>query len=239
MTRPATSRARTLPLGILAASLGLACEQPPGFVAAFDAGVQGDAIWPTSDGGGVCSTPIPVDPRAGKRASCGFHKGAKVTDSLPLTEAQRAAIPIQHVIVVMKENRSFDHVLGNLSTSGQPEAEAIPASFTNADKMGAAVGAFHLDTTCVNMDPGHQWADMHRQVNGGAMDGFVVNAADTTGGDGHFVMGNYQATDVPFYYWLARTFAISDRHFSSLIGPTWPNRLFLVAATSCGYERCM
>jgi phospholipase C len=143
------------------------------------------------------------------------------------------------VVVVMKENRSFDHLFGALHDRGQPEVEAIPATFTNPDQNGAAVAPFHLETTCVDMDPGHQWAEMHRQVNGGAMDGFVVNAADTTGSDGHFVMGTYDAGDVPFYYWMANTFAINDRHFASARSGTWPDRNFLLLGTadgiSCSY----
>jgi len=169
-----------------------------------------------------------------QRAACAFGVGALATDTLPITESERAAIPIKHVIVLMKENRSFDHLLGNLTESGQLDAEQIPPSFTNPDQSGALVAPFHLDTTCVNLDPGHQWAEMHRQVNGGAMDGFVTSGADTTGGDGHFVMGNYDASDVPFYYWLANTFAINDRHFASARSGTWPNRNFLLLGTADG-----
>src|SRR5438552_9679693 len=108
MPRTGFLGAHTLPLGILAASLG--CQPPPDFVVA-DAGAQTDAPWPQSDGA-VCSTPIALDSLASRRATCSFQGGAKVTDTLPISEVQRASIPIQHVIVVMKENRSFDHLLG-------------------------------------------------------------------------------------------------------------------------------
>ena len=140
-----------------------------------------------------------------------FGTGAKVTDTLPITEASRAALPIKHVIVLMKENRSFDHMLGGLHAAGQPDAEAIPAGFSNPDSTGATVASYHLASTCINKDPGHQWDEMHAQVNGGAMDGFVKSAAKTTSTDGHFAMGTYGPADLPFYYWLANTFAISDR----------------------------
>ncbi len=175
------------------------------------------------------------------RAHCGFKAGARVTETLPITEKVRAAIPIKHVIVAMKENRSFDHLLGQLHDYGQPDAEAVPAGFSNKDGAGATVAPFHLTTTCVNKDPGHQWAGMHAQVNGGAMDGFVTNAAQSTSGDGHFAMGYYTASDLPFYYWLANTFAINDRHFASARSGTWPNRNFMllgtadgISCTSCG-----
>ncbi len=177
-----------------------------------------------------------VDPLAlaEKRAACSFGTGAKVTSTLPITRSARAAIPIKHIIVLMKENRAFDHLLGNLNAFGQSDTDPIPPSFTNKDRTDASVAPFHLDTTCVNVDPGHQWAEMHRQVNGGAMDGFVTNGADTTGGDGHVVMGNYEASDLPFYYWLANTFAINDRHFPSERSGTWPNRNFLLLGTADG-----
>src|SRR5450432_2927885 len=81
-----------------------------------------------------------------QRAACAFGAGARVTDTLPITESERAAIPIKHVIILMKENRSFDHLLGNLTESGQLDAEQIPPSFTNPDKTGALVAPFHLDT---------------------------------------------------------------------------------------------
>jgi phospholipase C len=194
-----------------------------------DAGDGDDAGWPAA-----CSTPLPADPLAAARAVCTFGAGAQVTDTLPITPAMRASIPIKHVIVMMKENRSFDHLLGALSTSGQPAAEPIPASFSNLDKNGVPVAPYHLGSTCAGGDPDHQWDAMHRQVNGGAMDGFVTNAADTTNTDGHFVMGHFEQSDLPFYYWLARTFAINDRHFPSERSGTWPNRNFLLLGTADG-----
>jgi phospholipase C len=211
----------------LVALAGLACNPPP------------DAIVGLPPSGGAdASTALDAgDPFAAKRAACTFGAGARATETLPISASEQAAIPITHVVVVMKENRSFDHLLGNLAAEGQPDAEAIPASFTNQDDSGAAVAPFHLPTTCVNMDPGHQWDEMHRQVNGGKMDGFVTNGADTTGGDGHFVMGTYEARDVPFYYWLANTFAINDHHFASARSGTWPDRNFLMLGTADGV-RC-
>jgi phospholipase C len=228
----------------LVPALALSCQLPPESKA--DAGhLAPDAA--TSSGTDAPSVDAPAasddrildassspDPFADRRAACAFGAGARVTETLPISESERGSIPIKHVVVLMKENRSFDHLLGNLHASGQPDVEAIPSTFVNLDNEGASVGPFALDTTCVNQDPGHQWAEMHRQVNGGAMDGFVSNGADTTGGDGHFVMGTYAATDLPFYYWLANTFAINDRHFPSVRSGTWPNRSFLLLGTADG-----
>jgi phospholipase C len=66
------------------------------------------------------------------------------------------------------------------------------------------------------------------------MDGFVASAAASTGTDGHFVMGYYDAGDFPFYYWLASTYAVDDRHFASEASGTYPNRLFMLLGTADG-----
>jgi len=171
-----------------------------------------------------------------RRAACAFAAGALTTDTLPLTEAERAAIPIKHVVILMKENRSFDHLLGTLNASGQAAVADVPPTFTNPDLSGTAVAPFHFDTTCVSVNPGHQWDAMHQQVDGGAMVGFVKSAAKTTGTDGHLAMGHYQQDDLPFYYWLANTYAINDRHFASVRSGTWPNRDFLLLGTADGVK---
>jgi phospholipase C len=156
-----------------------------------------------------------------------------VKDTLGLDAATQAALPIKHIIVMMKENRSFDHLLGQLHST-QPDTEAIPATFTNLDAAKAVVAPFHQTTTCVASDPDHQWTAMHNQVDGGKMDGFVTSAANTTSTDGHFVMGGYDATDVPFYYFLASTYALNDRHFASARSGTFPDRNFLLLGTTAG-----
>ncbi|HVU52266.1 MAG TPA: alkaline phosphatase family protein [Polyangia bacterium] len=203
---------------------------PPPSGDAADSDVATDA----SDEAPPPPPPPVIDPFADQRAACHFGPGARVTETLPISARARAAIPIKHVVILMKENRAFDHLLGNLHAQGQPDTEAIPASFTNLDYAGTAVAPFPLDTTCINHDPGHQWNEMHREVNGGAMDGFVANGADSTGTDGHFVMGNYGPADLPFYYWLASTYALNDRHFPSVRSGTWPNRAFLLLGTADG-----
>jgi phospholipase C len=159
-----------------------------------------------------------------------------VKDTLGLSDAARAAIPIKNVIVLMKENRSFDHILGKLHDQGQPLTEGIPAGFSNLDAAGTTVTPFREATTCVAHDPDHQWAAMHAQVDGGKMDGFVTSAASSTGTDGHFVMGHYEQGDLPFYYWLASTFALNDRHFASVRSGTFPNRNFLLLGTADGVQ---
>lgn len=175
-----------------------------------------------------------------QRTACGFGAGAKVADTIGFTSEMRKKLPIRHVIVMMKENRSFDHIFGEISKAGQPDAEPVPAGFSNPDDAGAAVLRYHETNTCLDADPNHQWDAMHAQVNGGAMDGFVKSAAATTtgddGADGHYVMGYFDQNDLPFYYFLGTTFALADRWFASAQTGTWPNRDYLLAGTSDGVK---
>jgi phospholipase C len=180
-----------------------------------------------------CSQSHP-DRYAPLRQACTFGPGARVQDTVGLDAAARAAIPIKHVIVLMKENRSFDHMLGKLHDRGQPAVEAIASDFQNEDVTQTKVFPFHAPTTCWQQDPDHQWSGMLLQVDDGLMDGFVKSAAASTTTDGHFVMSFHDESDLPFYYWLARTFALNDRHFPSVRSGTFPNRDYLLLGTSDG-----
>lgn len=180
----------------------------------------------------TCGQAFPSDDTAAQRAACTFGKGDRASTTLGFDASTLAGIPIRHVIVVMKENRSFDHLLGHLHARGQPGVEPIPATYMNPDRSGDAVYPGPADTTCIAADPDHQAASMLACIDGGRMDGFVINAARTTRTDGHFVMTNYDATDLPFYYWLAGTFAVADRDFAPMATGTYPNRGFLLFATN-------
>jgi phospholipase C len=85
-------------------------------------------------------------------------------------------------------------------------------------------------------DPLHTWNANHLEWNGGKMDGFVVNndGTESAPADGTRAMGYYTAADAPFIYALANTFAVADRSFSSLLGPTFPNRAYMEAGSSFG-----
>jgi phospholipase C len=209
----------------------------------MDAGATPDAGTASEDGGsvgadggldgGVACAPPASDPLLSERQRCTFSAGALAADTVGLSAAARAALPIRHVIVVMKENRSFDHLFGGLSTS-RPDVELFPSTYSNKDLDGGVVTPFHLDTTCVADDPAHGWNAMHAQVNDGGMDGYVASAARSTGTDGHFALGYYERADLPFYYFLANTFALADHYFPSVRGPTFPNRDYLLLGTSDG-----
>lgn len=184
-------------------------------------------------GGSACVSVPRTDPLLPERQACAFKAGDHASTTLALSSAERAKIPIQHIVVMMKENRSFDHVLGGLKAL-QPEADVADTTFANSDAKDASVTFFHLSTTCVGYDPDHQWDAMHKQVADGGMSGFVQSAAASTGGDGSFVMGHYEQADLPFDYFLASTYSLADRYFPSVRSGTFPNRDYLLLGTSDG-----
>ena len=175
-------------------------------------------------------TAPPAKPHVAINPACVHGAGATARQTLGIEAKQRKDIPIRNIVVVMQENRSFDHYYGAWAAT-QTGIDGIPAEFTNPDENGQRVSPHHLATTCVKSDPPHQWDAMHAQWNGGRMDGFVTTAAGPPGG-GRYTLGHYDERDLPFYHWLARTFSISDRHFSSALAGTWHNRQFLYTGTS-------
>ena len=142
---------------------------------------------------------------------------------------------IDHIVVLMLENRSFDHMLGYLSLEGgRGDIDGLRAEFANVYN-GRRYPVHHLDTTAIPDDPDHSARSVDRQVGGGKMDGFVASYAETLSrcgvkdGDPGRVMGYYSAADVPVYDHLARQFAVCERWFSSVPGATWPNRLYAIS----------
>jgi phospholipase C len=150
-----------------------------------------------------------------------------------MTPALAAQIPVRHLVILMKENRSFDHMLGYLHDRGQPGVEAIPADYANPSPEGPVL-PFPARTTCVDHDPDHQLSNIQACVDGGKMDGFVQNAYDTTSSKGRLAVSVNDATDLPFNYWLASTFSIADRNFPSLDSGTFANRNFLLFGSNAG-----
>jgi phospholipase C len=173
-----------------------------------------------------CPSPVRADPMAAQRAACVFGASTSVAETLGFSPPERATIPLRHLIVIMKENRSYDHLFGKLFENGQPDSEPLLDTVMNPDSNGNEVHPYHADTTCLAGNPGHQWSAMHQSVDNGAMDGFVKASHK------RYVMSWYDSSDLPFYYFLANTFAIGDRHFASVLSGTWPNRDYLLLATS-------
>ena len=135
---------------------------------------------------------------------------------------------IEHIVIYMQENHSYDQYFG---TFGRGDGFTLgphgqPTNY-NLDAGGSPVTVFHQASTCDPISGDHSWNGTHREWNGGAMDGFASVS-------GPNVMGYYDETNLPFYRGLAETFPLCDRWFSSVLGPTYPNRRFLQAGTSIG-----
>jgi phospholipase C len=147
---------------------------------------------------------------------------------------------VDHVVVLMLENRSFDHMLGYLSLTGQrPDVDGLRPELANHHE-GLAYPVHHLSATTLGIDPDHSAGAVDRQVASGEMSGFVASAAAALDGQGvgdgdpSCVMGYYDATDVPVYDHMAGEFALCDRWFSSVPGSTWPNRLDALCGAAAG-----
>ncbi len=154
----------------------------------------------------------------------------------PAVTATPGVEVIDHVVVLMLENRSADHYLGHLHDI-QPEYEAQPATASNRDPLdwSRKIKAFHQTKYCELADLDHTWDGAISAFNDGQMDGFTAeNQEWPEDPSGKRAMGYYTQQDIPYYYALYSTFATNDRYFSSMLGPTIPNRLFAYAATSWG-----
>jgi phospholipase C len=139
---------------------------------------------------------------------------------------------IRHIVLLMMENHSFDNYLGTLGR-GDGLPNPLPV---NRRHDGSPVPAHHFAATGqLKHVPSQSWRCSHRQFDQGRNDGFVTSAQDIAPeADVTVGMGYWTGADLPFYAGLARTFPLADRWFCSCLGPTFPNRRFLVSATAHG-----
>jgi len=144
---------------------------------------------------------------------------------------------IKHIVVLMMENHSFDNYLGTLGRGeGLPVGEDGRPDAENPDDSGRGIRAHPMASTVQQHGvPCQSWAAAHAQWAGGKMNGFVT-ASQTAAPDGDktVAMGYWTERDLPFYHGLARAFPLADHWFSSCLGPTFPNRRFLLAGTAHG-----
>ncbi len=178
--------------------------------------------------------PIPssaTDSLADERQRCDFAAGQRIAETVDepaVIAAMRSKV--KHVFVILRENRSYDHLLAE----HHEQHDVLGEDASNPDpSTRTAVKRFHETHYCTR-NPAHEWNDVHLQYNGGRLDGFVTASnASGTNTEGCVAMGYYNRDDVPIYYALADEFAVSEANFSSLLGPTVPNLLFYFFATSC------
>jgi len=152
----------------------------------------------------------------------------------PATTTPGALENIDHIIVLLQENRSFDHMLGYLSLPpekggmGRHDVDGLKGDEFNMYN-GRKCVSFRLAAGDTIFSPGPPNGPemVSLQINGGKMDGFVQAQAEECGpATAHRVMGYHTADNVPTYDALARDFAVGHRWFASHPGPTFPNRFY-------------
>jgi phospholipase C len=165
--------------------------------------------------------------------SCTFGPGDLPAVTLPPGTPHGAQIPIQHIVVIMQENRSYDHYFGRLRRKSGP-----PRGTTNPDPLGGdPIKPFHEKRYCEVADLDHSWNGTHLEWNNGAMDGFTAENVVLADPHGFRTMGYYTKRDLPYYYKLYKKFATTDTFFCSVLSQTFPNRYYLLAGTSFGEIR--
>ena len=159
---------------------------------------------------------------------------------------------IRHIVVLMMENHSYDNYLGMLSGRGEgfPLAADGQPDVSNSRADGETIRAFpQFSPVQRHGVPSQSWHASHQQWGEGKCDGFVTSTEsmqaearagtasddiDTAPEAATVGMSYWSERDLPFYYGLARTFPLADHWFSSCLGPTFPNRRFLIAGTAHG-----
>jgi len=161
---------------------------------------------------------------------------------------------VEHVVILMQENRSFDHYFGTMSnvrgfSDPQVQMQSVNGvrhtvfdQFGYAPGQGPKPGGFLQPFKLVSnppMDDGfttnditHDWGPQHTSWNSGAMDQFVkAHVASDGAANGFLTMGHFTREDLPFYYALADAFTICDGYHCSVLGPTDPNRVMSLTAS--------
>ena len=159
-------------------------------------------------------------------AAAGSLAGAGALGALTRAAAAApAALPsparsgIDHVVVVMMENRSFDHFAGWLAG-----ADGKQAGLTYLDAKGAPHPTFPLAPDfqgCGYLDPDHSYDGARVEWNNGACDGWLLPTGDV------YPIGYYRQQDLPFLGKAAPAWTMCDRYFAAILGPTFPNRIYL------------
>jgi phospholipase C len=142
---------------------------------------------------------------------------------------------IKHVVVLMQENRSFDHYFGALpGVRGFGDTSVSKDVFYQKDTSNPKgyLLPFHADTTTTNAQQipsnSHSWGPLHDSWDNGTNAGFVTAHLAADGDAGQYSMAYFKRDDLPFQWALADAFTVCDGYHASMLGPTWPNRLYLM-----------
>jgi phospholipase C len=150
---------------------------------------------------------------------------------------------IKHVVLLMQENRSFDHYFGTLAGVrgfGDPKAMTLPGGRPvfyqpDAQNPDGYLLPFHLNTQATSAQKipstNHSWKVQHQAWANGRMDQWLPAHRQADGVNGPYVMGYHTRADIPFQFALAEAFTVCDAYHCSVMGPTWPNRLYWMTGT--------
>jgi phospholipase C len=150
---------------------------------------------------------------------------------------------IKHVVMLMQENRSFDHYFGTMAGVrgfGDPDALKLADGKSvfhqpDAEHPDGYHLPFHLDTSSTSAQKipstGHAWAVQHQAWNDGKMDQWMPAHRKADGKNGPYAMSYYTRADIPFQFALAEAFTICDAYHCSVMASTWPNRMYWMTGT--------
>jgi phospholipase C len=219
---PKLTRRRTIQgMGAVVGSATLGCSDSNG---SAEVGTAGD----TGDTGGKGDT--------GTDSSTGGGDGpvGSACDDPGTLSADELFAGLDTIVVVMMENRSFDHYFAARKLVEGHDLLGLDGSETNLDGAGNPIGVFPLELFTVDDDPPHGWSSSRRQWNRGANDGFVTEYIAYGASDPSIVMGYHLREHLPILWSMADEYVLCDRWFCSVMGPTWPNRFYLHLGTSGG-----
>ncbi len=187
------------------------------------------------------------------RSSSMTDEQARLMDTLTATSGAGAASlnDIKHIVILMQENRSFDHYFGTLSGVRGFSDPSAPRNVNGSPVfdqygyqpgVGVTASGYLQPFTLLNRPPGengedtndiaHDWVTQHHSWHGGAMDSFVKAHLSADGAtNGPVTMGYFTRSELAFYYALADAFTICDGYHCSVLGPTDPNRLMAISAS--------
>jgi phospholipase C len=150
---------------------------------------------------------------------------------------------IKHVVLLMQENRSFDHYFGTMAgVRGFDDPDALKLADgksvfhqPDVENPRGYLLPFHLDTSSTSAQKipstSHAWAVQHQAWNNGKMDQWMPAHRKADGKNAPYAMGYHTRADIPFQFALAEAFTICDAYHCSVMGPTWPNRMYWMTGT--------
>ncbi|WP_329139324.1 phospholipase [Streptomyces sp. NBC_01476] len=180
--------------------------------------------------GAIAAVDMALPSNIRKAVAAGATHGGKLSD-------------IKHVVLLMQENRSFDHYFGTLSGVrgfSDPKAMRLPNGdpvFKQPDGVSpdGYLLPFHLDSKSTSAQAipstSHAWSVQHQAWNNGTMDSWLPAHRAADGANGPYTMGYYTRDDIPFQFALAENFTVLDRYHCSVMGPTHPNRYMWMSGT--------